>query len=70
MQYTNDDILKIKYVVESKSMKKIYRAVISNLIRKIKRNKWITITIMALVIFSTINFTMIYKFISLLQQLN
>lgn len=70
MQYTNDDILKIKYVVESKRVPKIYRGFISNLGKKIKRNKWITITIMALVIFSAINLTMIYNFMSLLQQLN
>lgn len=70
MQYTNEDILKIKYVVESKRVPKIYRGFISNLVKKIKRNKWITITIVALVIFSAINLTMIYNFMSLLQQLN
>ena len=36
---------------------------------KIKRHKWISIAIITLIVFSTINIVMVYNFINLLQKL-
>ncbi len=69
MQYTNENILKINGTVGIKRMKSKNKKVLEEIKRKIRKYKWLTITLGALIIFSTINIIMVYNFMNLLQNL-
>lgn len=69
MQYTNENVLKLNERSEVKRIKIINNEIFHRIKEKIKRHKWITITIGALLVFSTINIVMVYNFMNLLQKL-
>ncbi len=69
MQYTNENILKINGRAEVKRIKIINNVNFHKMKEKIKRHKWLTITITVLIVFSTINIVMVYNFMNLLQKL-
>ncbi len=69
MQYTNENILKINGTVGIKRMKSKNKKGLEEIKRKIRKYKWLTITLGALIIFSTINIIMVYNFMNLLQNL-
>lgn len=69
MQYTNESVLKTyeKSIIER--MKSENKKKIEDMRRKIRKHKWLTITLGALIVFSTINIIMVYNFMNLLQRL-
>ena len=69
MQYTNENILKINGTVGIKRMKSKNKKGLEEIKRKIRKYKWLTITLGALIVFSTINIIMVYNFMNLLQKL-
>lgn len=68
MQYTNENVLKIYGTSVIKRIKSEDKKVLEGIKRKIKKHKWLTITLGALVVFSTINIIMVYNFMNLLQK--
>ena len=69
MQYTNENILKINGRAEVKRIKIINNVIFHKMKEKIKRLKWLAITVTVLIVFSTINIVMVYNFMNLLQKL-
>lgn len=69
MQYTNENILKVNGREEVKKMKIMGNEILCKMKDKIKRHKWISIAIITLIVFSTINIVMVYNFMNLLQKL-
>lgn len=69
MQYTNENILKICRTSAIKRMKSKNKKGLEGIKRKIREHKWLTITLGALIVFSTINIIMVYNFMNLLQKL-
>ena len=74
MIYTNEDILNIKYNERLDRIQIRKRKGTSNIIKRflkcIKSNKIISISIMLFIIFSTINFYLIYNVFKLVQTIN
>ncbi len=69
MQYTNENVLKIYGTSRIKRMKSESEKRLEGLRKKIRKHKWLTITLGALIVFSTINIIMVYNFMNLLQEL-
>ena len=69
MQYTNENVLKIYGTSGIKRMKSENKKGLEGIKRKIRKHKWLTITLGALIVFSTINIVMVYNFMNLLQKL-
>ena len=69
MQYTNENVLKIYGTSRIKRMKSENKKRLEGLRKKIRKHKWLTITLGALIVFSTINIIMVYNFMNLLQEL-
>lgn len=69
MQYTNENVLKIYRRSVIKRMENESKKGLEGLRKKIKKHKWLTITLGALIVFSTINIIMVYNFMNLLQKL-
>lgn len=69
MQYTNENVLKIYGTSRIKRMKSESEKRLEELRKKIRKHKWLTITLGALIVFSTINIIMVYNFMNLLQEL-
>ncbi len=69
MQYTNENVLKINGKTEVKRIKFINNEILYKMKEKIKKHKWISITIAVLIMFSIINIVMVYNFMNLLQKL-
>lgn len=67
MEYTKDEIFKIRYDTNMNRIRIGNKSWMRSMIKKIKRHKFITTTIMALIIFSIINIIMIYNFFELLK---
>ncbi len=69
MQYTNENVLKIYGTSGIKRRKSENKTGLEGIKRKIRKHKWLTITLGALIVFSTINIIMVYNFMNLLQKL-
>lgn len=67
MEYTKDEIFKIRYDTNMNRIRIGNKSLMRSMIKKIKRHKFITTTIIALIIFSIINIIMIYNFFELLK---
>ena len=74
MVYANEDILNIKYNerLDRIQIKKSRRTsnIIKKLLKSIKSNKILSISIILFIIFSTINFYLIYNVFKLVQTIN
>ena len=69
MEYANDKIFTIKYNRNSNKLRFERKKWTSKILRQIKKHKLITMAIIALFIFSTINILMIYNFMKILQNI-
>ena len=68
MEYTNENILKGNYNTKI-NHKKTRKSWTSKLCYKMKNHKIISTTVIALIIFSTLNLIMIYNFMKILQTI-
>ena len=68
MEYTNENILKGNYNTKI-NHKKTRKSWTSKLCYKMKNHKIISTTVIALIIFSTINLIMVYNFMKILQTI-
>ncbi len=67
MEYAKDEVFQIRYNTKLNRLQIKEESWTSKLFRKVKKHKLITTTIIAFIMFSTINLLMIYHFINLLQ---
>ncbi len=69
MNYTKDVFFKINYNTSQDLIKVEHNSWTSKILRKIKQNKILVLTTIAVAIFSTINVIMICSFIKVLQDI-
>ena len=69
MEYTNNRIFNIKYSKEENKLKFEQKKWTSQILNSLKNNKWLITTLMAFLMFSTVNLIMINKFIEILQNI-
>lgn len=68
MEYAKDEIFQIKYHTKLNRLKIREDKWTSRLYKKVKRHKLLTVTIVALCVFATINIVMIASFMKMLQN--
>lgn len=69
MEYTNNRIFNIKYNKEENKLKFEQKKWTSQILNSLKNNKWLITTLIAFLMFSTVNLIMINKFIEILQNI-
>lgn len=69
MNYTKDIFFKINYNTSQDLIKVEHNSWTSKIFSKIKQNKILVLTSIAVAIFSILNFIMIYNFIKVLQDI-
>ena len=69
MEYAKEEFLKINYSTQLKKLEIGQEGIIKKVIRKIKEHKFLSMSILTLIIFSVVNVFMIYSFIKLFQNL-
>ena len=69
MEYAKDEIFQIHYNTKLNRLEMKGESWTSRLIKKIKKHKLLTTTIIAFIMFATINLVMIYSFMKILQNI-
>ena len=69
MEYAKDEIFQIRYNTKLDRLQIKGEAWTSKIYNKIKKHKLLTTTIVAFLMFSTINIVMIYNFMKILQNI-
>ena len=67
MEFTREEFLKVGCNLNKLNIEQESRT--SKLVKKIKRHKFLTTVIIALIIFSSLNIAMIYSFMKVLQNI-
>lgn len=68
MEYAKDEVFRVKYSTGLNRLKGKDETWTSRLASSIKKHKWITTIMIALLMFATINLIMIGNFIKILQN--
>lgn len=68
MEYAKDEVFQVKYSTGLNRLKGKDETWTSRLAGSIKKHKWITTVMLALLMFATINLIMIGNFIKILQN--
>ena len=69
MEYAKEEFFKINYDTKLKKLEIGQEGIIKKITRKVKEHKFLSMSILTLIIFSTVNLVMIYSFIELFQNL-
>lgn len=69
MEYAKDEIFQIRYNTNLNRLQIGHEKWTSRLLKTMKRHKLITTTIIAFMMFSTVNLIMIYNFMKILQSI-
>lgn len=69
MEYANDEVFKIRYNTKMNRLEMRKERWTSKFFKAFKSHKFLSTTIMAVIIFSGINIIMIYNFIEILQKI-
>ena len=67
MEYAKDEIFKIRYNSRVNRLQMPKESLGVRMIQKIKRHKWISLIVILFLMFSCINFFLIYHFMNILQ---
>ncbi|MCI8411429.1 MAG: hypothetical protein HFJ40_03125 [Clostridia bacterium] len=68
MEYAKDEVFRIRYNTNLNRLQIGHERWTSRLLNTMKRHKLITTTVIAFIMFSTVNIIMIYSFIKILQS--
>lgn len=69
MEYAKDEIFQVRYNTNLNRLQIGQERWTNRLLKAIKKHKLITTTVIAFIMFSTINIIMIYNFIIILQNI-
>ncbi len=70
MEYAKDEIFRVTYNSKVNRLQIPKETWTSKLIHKIKKHKWISLIVSLFLMFSFINFFLIYNFMKILQTAN
>ena len=68
MEYTNDEVFKIRYNTKMNRLEMRKDRWTSRIAKMLKKHKFMSSIFIALVLFSIVNVVMIYQFIEILQN--